>query len=57
MLSPICKAHSGEEIKYSTCKRGEICIYDSRLSIYGSIQPDCLAVVLAKADPQVNVVV
>lgn len=57
MLSPICKAHSGEEIKYSTCKRGEICIYDSRLSIYGSIQPDCLAVVLAKADPQVYVVV
>ena len=38
-ISAICSAFSGEVIKYTTVKRGEITVYDSRLSIYGCVQP------------------
>ena len=61
-MSALCSAFSGEVIKYTTVKRyqvylmniikfdcrGEISIYDSRVSIYGCIQPDPLAELLEK---------
>ena len=42
-VSAICSAFTGEVIKYTTVRRGEVSIYDSRLNIYGCIQPELLA--------------
>jgi hypothetical protein len=38
-ISAICSAHSGEPINYTTVKRGPLTIYESRLGIYGVVQP------------------
>ena len=69
-ISAVCSAFSGEEVKYTTVKRGvffsvnfffennfvagEVCIYDSRLSIFGNIQPGPLGELLnsSKKDDQ-----
>lgn len=45
-ISALCSAFSGEPINYTTVKRGPLTIYESRLGIFGSIQPALLVEII-----------
>ena len=51
-LSALCSAFSGETVKQTTVKRGEIRIYESRLHMYGAVQPEPYADLINLPDNQ-----